>query len=65
MGNSDMGRVLTEATVYNLGDLFEASRGNRRSEEVRKITVTDALVNTGATTLALPKRLLDQLGLTK
>jgi clan AA aspartic protease len=32
---------------------------------VRRITVTDALVDTGATTLALPTRLIQALGLTK
>jgi predicted aspartyl protease len=65
MGNTDMGRVLTDATIYNLGDLIEAARGNRHPDEVRKVTITDAFVDTGATTLALPKRLIDQLGLTK
>lgn len=65
MGNDDMGRVLTEATIYNLGDLFEANRGKLPPESVRKVTVGDALVDTGATTLSMPKSLLDQLGLTK
>ena len=34
-------------------------------EQVRRITVTDALVDTGATILSLPGRLIRQLGLTK
>lgn len=65
MGNQDMGRVTTEATVYNVFDLFEAEQGKRPMEAVRKVTVPDALVDTGATTLAMPKSLLDQIGLTK
>ncbi|HEY2910881.1 MAG TPA: retroviral-like aspartic protease family protein [Gemmataceae bacterium] len=65
MGNESMGRVLTEATIYNLGDLIEVERGKLGAHEVRKVVVTDALVDTGATTLALPKRTLEQLGLTK
>jgi clan AA aspartic protease len=65
MEKDEMGRVLTEATVYNLGDLIEAERGKRPQDQVRKVTVTDALVDTGATTLSMPKSLLDQLGLTK
>lgn len=65
MGNSDMGRVLTEATVYNLGDLIEAERGNRRPEEIRKLTVSEALIDTGSTTLSMPRSLLEQIGLTK
>jgi predicted aspartyl protease len=60
-----MGRVLTEVTVENLGDLLEARRGLRSPDRVRRITVSDALVDTKATTLALPVRLLNQLGLTK
>ena len=65
MGNTDMGRVLTEATIYNVHDLEDAEAGRLKSEEVRKITVPDALVDTGATTLSMPKSLIDQVGLTK
>jgi predicted aspartyl protease len=60
-----MGRVLTEATIENLQDLWDAERGLRSPDQVRRITVQDALVDTGATTLALPTRLIRQLGLTK
>jgi predicted aspartyl protease len=60
-----MGRVLTEATIENLGDLFDVQRGLRAPDDVRRIIVPDALVDTGATTLALPTRLVQQLGLTK
>src|SRR5437016_3393167 len=59
-----MGRVLTEATIENLGDVFDVQRG-LRARDVRGITVNDALVDTAATTLALPARLVRQLGLTK
>lgn len=34
-------------------------------EDVRRIVVADALVDTGATLLSLPRRLIDQLGLAK
>lgn len=60
-----MGRVLTELTVYNVSDLYQARLGQISADQVRKVTVRDALVDTGATTLALPKPLLEQLGLTK
>jgi predicted aspartyl protease len=62
---TEMGRVLTEVTIENLGDLSEADRGLRPREEVRRLTVEDALVDTGATTLALPTRIIGQLGLQK
>jgi predicted aspartyl protease len=32
---------------------------------VRRLTIPDALVDTGATTLSLPTRLIDQLGLAR
>lgn len=60
-----MGRVLTEATIENLEDLWHAKRGTLSPGEVRRVTVTDALVDTGATTLSVPTCLLKQLGLEK
>ncbi len=63
MGTETMGRVLTEATIENLKDLWDAERGLVLPENVRRITVPDALVDTGATLLSLPTRLIRQLGL--
>ena len=63
MGTETMGRVVTEATIENLKDLWDAERGMLPPEKVRRITVPDALVDTGATLLSLPTRLIRQLGL--
>jgi predicted aspartyl protease len=60
-----MGRVLTEATLENLEDLWAVKRGLLPPEQRRQITVTDALVDTGPTLLSLPTRLIQQLGLGK
>ncbi len=60
-----MGRVLTEATIENLEDLWAVKRGLLPSEQARRITVADALADTGATLLSLPTRLIQQLGLSK
>ncbi len=60
-----MGRVVTEAKFENLKDLWAAEQGLRLPEEVRTITLTDALVDTGATLLSLPISLIQQLGLTQ
>jgi predicted aspartyl protease len=60
-----MGRVLTEATLENLKDLWALESGLIRTDQVRHITVSDALVDTGATLLSLPEKLIKQLGLTK
>ena len=65
MENGNMGRVLTEATIYNLGDLIEVERGRLTPSDVRQVVVNDALVDTGATTLSMPRSLMDQIGLTK
>ena len=62
---TDLERVLTEVSIENLGDRLEAERGLRSSDEIRKSTIEDALVDTGATTLALPTSIINQLGLKK
>jgi predicted aspartyl protease len=65
-GQSDTtGRIATEAAIENPKDLWEAERGLRRPEEVRRLTVADALVDTGATLLSLPTRCIRQLGLAR
>lgn len=65
METETLGRVLTEATIENLEDLWAVKRGLLPPEQVRRITVADALVDTGATLLSLPTRLIQQLGLGK
>ena len=63
METETMGRVLTEATIENLEDLWAEKRGLCPPDQVRRIIVPDALVDTGATLLSLPTRLIQQLGL--
>ena len=65
MESQEMGRVLVEATVENLKDLWEVESGRLADAGVRRVTVAEALVDTGATTLSLPTRLIEQLGLKK
>ena len=65
MGTDTMGRVLTEVTIENLEDLWAVRKGQLSPDQVRRITVDNALVDTGATPLALPTRMIQQLGLTK
>lgn len=60
-----VGRVLTEATIENLKDLWAVERSLQAPEAARKIVVADALVDTGATLLSLPTKLIRQLGLNK
>ena len=57
-------RHTTKIELTNLSDLNLASRGVITPEEVRHVIVEDALVDTGATRLCLPKPIIEQLGLT-
>lgn len=56
-------RHTTKIEIANLKDMFLAEAGIIPQEDVRQLTVEDALVDTGATRLSLPKPLIDQLGL--
>lgn len=58
-----MGKVLVTAKIENLYDAFSVTQGLMQPEQVRSVEVDDALVDTGASTLSLPKRLIAQLGL--
>ena len=58
-----MGRVVVRAVIENAYDLRDVERGLLPAEQVRRLEVEDALVDTGATTLSMPKRLIEQLGL--
>ena len=60
-----MGRVLVEATIENIEDAWEVSRGLRPGDQRRRVIIPDALVDTSATTLSLPTRFIQQLGLNK
>lgn len=65
MERNTMGRVVTEATIENLEDLWAVKRGLVSPDQARRVVVTDALVDTGATLLSLPWALIQQLGLTR
>jgi clan AA aspartic protease len=63
METAAMGKVPVKARIENLRDVYQAQEGSLPAADVRAIEVSDALVDTGATMLSLPKRLIDQLGL--
>jgi clan AA aspartic protease len=65
METPTVGRVTVEATIENLEDLFAVKNGQKSPEEVRRLSIPNALVDTGATTLSLPTRMIQQLGLSK
>jgi predicted aspartyl protease len=64
METTSMGKVVVTAKIENLEDLFNAGRGLISAGDVRSIEVVDALVDTGATGLLVPKSMIARLGLT-
>ncbi|MFV0445618.1 MAG: aspartyl protease family protein [Planctomycetaceae bacterium] len=60
-----MGKVIVSAKVENMKDLWAAEEGTLSKDQVRTLDLDDALVDTGATILCLPKRYIQQLGLTQ
>ncbi len=58
-----MGAVKVKAYIQNVVDVYEASLGTLSEERVRIVSVEDALIDSGATMLSLPKRMIDHLGL--
>ncbi len=58
-----MGRVVVSAVIESLEDLYRVHRGELATAQVRRVEVVEALANTGATGLSLPRRLVGQLGL--
>lgn len=59
-----MVRHTTKIKLANLKDLHAVKLGVKKPEDVRRLTVDDALVDTGATRLCLPTSLIEHLGLT-
>ena len=57
-------RHTTQIELENLYDLVAVKLGVMNPEDVRRLTVPDALVDTGATGLCLPTSVIEQLGLT-
>ena len=54
MEPAPVGRVLTEAKIENLKDLWAVERGLISPDQARSVTVTDVLVDTGADLALLP-----------
>ena len=58
-----MGRVTVAAVIENLDDLTSERLGQLPSANVRRVEVADALIDSGATELLMPKHLIAHLGL--
>jgi predicted aspartyl protease len=58
-----MGRVVVKAEVESLEDLLRERRGEITRDQIRRLVIDDALVDTGATSLSMPRRMIEALGL--
>ncbi len=58
-----MGKVLVKAQFENYGDLYLVDQGRMIDADVRRLDVEDAMIDTGATGLSMPSRMIHQLGL--
>lgn len=54
----------TRIELANRTDQLFGEAGFIKPEEIRQVTIKEAVVDTGATRLALPKPIIEQLGLT-
>lgn len=60
---NDVGKILTRLTITNRADEITAARGYVPADQIRSVTLENVLVDTGATTLCLPAKVIAQLGL--
>lgn len=61
---NQMGKVTATITITNDIDQILADRGFIKPEDVRRITLENVLVGTGASMLSLPTVIAEKLGLT-
>lgn len=57
------GKVMVAAKIESPTDLYKVKQGVTPADQVRTVDVIDAVVDTGATILSSPKRLIEQLEL--
>jgi len=60
----EVGKIVTPLIIANRGDQARAAACDIPSDQVRTVTLDAVIVDTGATTLALPADIIARLGLT-
>ena len=65
MDTNTMGKTVVQARITNLNDMLNAKIGLLSPDQVRSIEVEDALVDTGARLMSMPKRLIQPLSLAR
>jgi predicted aspartyl protease len=65
METATMGSVTVPVTIENVSELYLAEKGQLTPDQVHRLEIPDALVDTGSTYLSMPLSLIHQLGFTK
>ncbi len=65
MGRQERGKVTVSAKLENVEDILKLFKSEISEDQIRAVQVDDALVDTGATTLLLPKAIIERLGLVR
>jgi predicted aspartyl protease len=65
MERGTMGQVLVKAKIENYRDVLNVRDGNLAPDKIRQAEVDNAMVDTGAKMLALPRSMIKQLQLTQ
>ena len=63
MEAATVGQVIVTAVIENLFDLNAAEEGRISADQVRRIELSDARIDTWATLISMPRHLIDKLGL--
>jgi predicted aspartyl protease len=63
METATVGKVIVSAKIEHIGDLEDVHTGRISLDQVRRLELDDVLVDTGASTISMPKLLTDELGL--
>ncbi|MEW5691969.1 MAG: hypothetical protein AB1765_01590 [Candidatus Hydrogenedentota bacterium] len=58
-----MGKINVRIELINYQDMIAFNLGIKKENEIRKFIVNDALVDSGATMLMVPQKIVKQLGL--
>ena len=63
METETVGKVIVSAKIQHLDDVKAAMRGVLPEDRIRTLDIPDARIDTGATFIAMPKHMIEKLGL--
>ncbi|QDT37363.1 retropepsin-like aspartic protease [Stratiformator vulcanicus] len=60
---NEIGRVVVPAIFENLDDLLSVRHGTMDEQDIRRMKISEALVDTGASRISVPIEFIERLGL--